>query len=1001
MILDDATGHDVAPWAPEDAADIDVTGLAEGEIAAAWEHETEARIESRRIQTEEHDVAAAQARASETRAQTQEREIATLRAAADKQNRLDVAEARRVLREKNAMDEVSRLAGDNDEAAKRIRDARAVQAAAEKEAASHIGVDELEAAIRAIDLANGTEDENVDPDPVELMPDAAAELDAHWHEAAVETDAVAGPVDIATETVTGEHTYIEATAGFDFDADRSATVNSDPELIAQGIELSEASDEVVSLRPSPSDSVALILTAVELEAVLSGAATAPDAEAAEEPAPAPAHSDEVPAFVDEAVLFAVEMGSPQPDVGVSSEVAPAVAGPDAFDAETASAAGARDEFEFVVSEPETEIADDAPVEAVAPEGIDFVDREPDFVVGPAIEDGAASFDELVFGFESETDDFIVTAPEDVYEGLAVHVAKTADDGDFIVGPETDFDEDVTVELPDLFGEVDVLDQVAVEDFAADDDVVVAEMVEPAAEPAQVEPVAEAAPEVHIHHHYAADPVAPQIIFAQAPPTPPEQPAPSTGARETSVAHTEPERQRRAPEHTPEPKVRRTEIRNEYIGAPVDENDVTEVEAFVPAPKVKEPLFMWRGKPIGGTKLSPEQQAAAQQAALGPRPTAASSTAITQRAKITRQYVSSGVNTQTWFDDTVQECLRLGVSDLHINAEADGAGGDVLHARIRIDGQLRPFQTIEGGDARQIINKFKTSSSMSTDGSFIPEEAVYDVVVDGEERKARVASFRTARGGDAIVLRLPPTGGLRSLEDLEFSAENLDLFHDLLKSANRMLLMAGPMGSGKTTTVHGALMQVATPGRAVWSIEDPVERTIPGMIQLEVDERNGAGFEALLPVLVRSDYDTLFLGEIRDKATASAGVRQAKAGRQVLSTIHATDNVMALKRLIELSGDTPMAVLDSVLGVVSQRLVRKLNPAWDGWNPETKYKGRAPIHEVLRLNDQLIEALTGDITISEQKRVAADQSPSTFAGDALRLVGAGITDWDEINRVLGS
>src|SRR5690606_34660025 len=137
---------------------------------------------------------------------------------------------------------------------------------------------------------------------------------------------------------------------------------------------------------------------------------------------------------------------------------------------------------------------------------------------------------------------------------------------------------------------------------------------------------------------------------------------------------------------------------------------------------------------------------------------------------------------------------------------------------------------------------------------------------------------------------------------------------------------------------GALAEVADTTRTVWTIEDPVERTIPGLIQLEVDEENDAGFDALLPALVRSDYNTLFLGEIRDQATAAAGVRQAKAGRQGLTTIHANDNVTALLRLIELAEDSPLSVLDSVKGVVSQRLVAKLNPAWNGRNPYEKYLG---------------------------------------------------------------
>ena len=314
--------------------------------------------------------------------------------------------------------------------------------------------------------------------------------------------------------------------------------------------------------------------------------------------------------------------------------------------------------------------------------------------------------------------------------------------------------------------------------------------------------------------------------------------------------------------------------------------------------------------------------------------------------------------------------------------------------------MQLFDTIYGNDARIIMGKFKAAAELSSGGSFIPEESLYSVDVDGETRKARVALFRTNNGGDALVLRLPPTGPLRSLEDLEFAPDNLALFHRLLRAANRMVLIAGPMGSGKTTTAHAALKQVSTSERTIWSVEDPVERDLEGITQLEIDDANGAGFEALLPTLIRSDYDTLFLGEIRDKSTAAAAVRQAKAGRQVITTIHANNNVTALLRLIELAQDSPLSVMDAVLGVVSQRLVRRLNPDWDQVDPATKYRGRVPIHEVLLINDELTEAIMRDRPIREVKEIAIAASKSTFERDAQRLIDAGITDLPEVRRVLG-
>lgn len=356
-----------------------------------------------------------------------------------------------------------------------------------------------------------------------------------------------------------------------------------------------------------------------------------------------------------------------------------------------------------------------------------------------------------------------------------------------------------------------------------------------------------------------------------------------------------------------------------------------------------------------------------------------------------------INTETWMDETIQKALRMGASDLLMRTTKSARE---LRADIRIDGKMRFLTQIEGPPAATVIGRFKAGSNLSSAGSYRPEETVHMIDVGGELRKGRVALFRVADGGNSIVIRLPPTGPLRRLDDLQFSDHNLKLFKDLLKAANRMVLIAGPMGSGKTTTAHGALVEVADSTRTVWTIEDPVERTIDGLIQLEVDEENGAGFEALLPALVRSDYDTLFLGEIRDLATAAAGVRQAKAGRQVLTTIHANDNVTALLRLIELAQDSPLSVLDSVRGVVSQRLVAKLNPSWDGRNPLDKYKGRVPVHEVLTISEDLIEAVMQSRPLGEIREIAARHSKSTFMGDAQRLLNAGVTDETEIARALG-
>lgn len=369
-----------------------------------------------------------------------------------------------------------------------------------------------------------------------------------------------------------------------------------------------------------------------------------------------------------------------------------------------------------------------------------------------------------------------------------------------------------------------------------------------------------------------------------------------------------------------------------------------------------------------------------------------------------------VDNTTWLQNQIQDALALGASDMVI--ETDGIAGEQLFCDIRIDGRMRPLRRIVGEDpVRKVLGSFKSLAGLSTSGEYRPQEVVYSVPVPAdlsdpsagtEVRKARVASFRQHHGGSSIVMRLPAQGRLKALDELNFTPENLQLTQQLLMKANGLIMLAGPMGSGKSTTAYAALDHVANGERTIWTIEDPVERTIPGLIQLEVDEENDAGFDALLPSLVRSDYDVLFLGEIRDKATAGAAVRQSRAGRQVFSTIHANDNVTALLRLVELAQDSPLSVLDAVRGVISQRLISKLNPDWDGKDPREKYRGRIPIHEVLEITPKIVTAISdGQMSLAEIRELIADDTISTFEHNIYELLDAKVVDEEEVTRVLGA
>lgn len=392
-------------------------------------------------------------------------------------------------------------------------------------------------------------------------------------------------------------------------------------------------------------------------------------------------------------------------------------------------------------------------------------------------------------------------------------------------------------------------------------------------------------------------------------------------------------------------------------------------------------------------------AGAEEAGYTPQTNVAARAVVTAE-QLPENYFAPVQERKTYLHDVILECLELGASDMLIDSTPDE-----MLIRARVDGRMRPIRQVKGIEARAIMNIFKSTTSLSTTTSFKPQEATYNLQVGEEVYPVRVVAFRREGAlesavGDAIALRLPQTGPVLTLEELGFSDMNLSLFQSMLDTGNKMIMIAGPMGAGKSTTAQAATMYVAGHEKSVWSVEDPIERVIPGLIQLSVNEDQGADFDDLLSFLLRADYDTLFLGEIRNPKTAAAGVRQAKAGRQVITTIHANNNVTALLRLIDLANDSPLSVLDSVRGVVSQRLVSRLNPDWkEGDSPAAKYRGRVPIHEVLTVDDVMIEAIMSGAPLREIKRLATATSASTFALDLERLVQAGITDEQEAQRIL--
>lgn len=344
-----------------------------------------------------------------------------------------------------------------------------------------------------------------------------------------------------------------------------------------------------------------------------------------------------------------------------------------------------------------------------------------------------------------------------------------------------------------------------------------------------------------------------------------------------------------------------------------------------------------------------------------------------------------------FAKLFEDLVAHGVSDVHMTRS--GTDG-TFTVEARVDGHTQPVHVYEGVEAQVICTLIKTEAKMTTGSNLVPEDGSYTLPIDGYDYRARAVALPLHDGGERIVFRLPQTGDLRPLAELGFTEANFASLQELLAIPGGMTLFAGPMGEGKSTSSLTALDYLQGQNHGVIiTLEDPVERVVDGLTQMEVNEDvDGAGFADMMKYLVRSDFNVLFIGEIRDAATATAAVKIAKSGRRVIATIHATDNISAFMRLIGLADETPLSVLDSINGIISQRLVPRLVPGTD------RFSGRYPIHEVTINSDGLTDALVANASRTSIRAAAAPTS-TTFKQNVEELVTAGITTLEEAKKVV--
>ncbi|WP_140626436.1 type II secretion system ATPase GspE [Methylibium rhizosphaerae] len=353
-----------------------------------------------------------------------------------------------------------------------------------------------------------------------------------------------------------------------------------------------------------------------------------------------------------------------------------------------------------------------------------------------------------------------------------------------------------------------------------------------------------------------------------------------------------------------------------------------------------------------------------------------------------------------------QAAKDGASDIHIEAYERSSS-----VRFRVDGTLREVVQPNKALHAALISRLKIMAELDIAEKRLPQDGRISLRIGGRAIDVRVSTLPSAHG-ERAVLRLLDKGDSSkfSLESLGMSGETLTRFNKLVAQPHGIVLVTGPTGSGKTTTLYAALGTVDTSTTNVLTVEDPVEYELPGIGQTQVNAKIELTFAKSLRAILRQDPDVIMIGEIRDLETAQIAIQASLTGHLVLATLHTNDAPSAVTRLTDM-GIEPFLLSSSLLGVLAQRLVRKLCPvckkqdAQGRWHPvgcpecaNTGYKGRCGVYELMVVDDQ-IQNLIHSRAAESRLFVAAEQAGmKTMREDGERLVKTGITSLEELMRV---
>jgi type IV pilus assembly protein PilB len=367
---------------------------------------------------------------------------------------------------------------------------------------------------------------------------------------------------------------------------------------------------------------------------------------------------------------------------------------------------------------------------------------------------------------------------------------------------------------------------------------------------------------------------------------------------------------------------------------------------------------------------------------------------------------------------ITDAVRDRASDIHIEPELD-----LVRVRYRIDGILHEIHDLPKKLHSAIISRIKILSELNIAESRRPQDGKFRFKLENKDLDVRVSTFPTVHGENVVMRILDRASVLLGLKDLGFSAADLEIFNKLIHAPNGIILVTGPTGSGKTTTLYSALSSISTMEKNIITIEDPVEYELALIRQTQVNPKVEVTFASGLRSILRQDPDVIMVGEIRDKETAEVAIHASLTGHLVFSTLHTNDATSSLTRLIDM-GVEPFLVSSSVIGIIAQRLVRTIctkckeeysPPAaalkdlgLKGHGPffrgrgcskckNTGFVGRIGIFEVVFVDDVIRKMVEEKRSADQIKKKAIELGMKTLHEDGLEKARAGLTTIEEILR----